>query len=599
MKRRSGLLALALVAAGCVSRPISIGPEAERAALATQPVSGKVANGELFANSPFRDAVDEAVRAIQTEADRTAGNQVQILDDGDDALLIRIHLIRQASRSICLQTFIWTNDEVGRFVMYELIEAAKRGVTVRIIADHFVSDKDPGVGAFLATVHPNLEIKHYRPAASRIKPPWYRTIGDLLLGYRNFNQRMHNKILLVDDVAVITGGRNIENSYFNRSTGMTFRDRDVLVVGPAAVDARVSFEKYWNCRHVTPSQELLDVAQVIREGTFRRFHTFEDFATKGLCDRENRDASDHAVIRQRFVDRLVRAGRVEFIADKPGKNRAIGMYGGGRTNQHLMAAMRETESEVIVQSPYFVLGIPSRRFFASLKKHNPDLRVVVSTNSFGSTDNIMAYSANYRLRSAYIESLGIESYEFKPYPADLRRIFPAFDRFALLAEEKIHRGEQSRGPFLCIHAKSAVFDGRLAYIGSYNLDPRSANLNTEVGFLIADETIAEQLRATILGDCRPENSWVIAKRQMPLNADLLNGMVEGIMLLSPINLWPIRNTTSFELIPGKTPVPPGHPDFYTNYLEAGEFPGAPPGLSIKEITTRLFKTMGPMAVNIL
>ncbi len=599
MKQRLVLLALALAAAGCVSRPKSLGPEAERAALATRPIPAKVANGELFAHSPFRDAVDEAVRAIQAKADRAAGNQVQILDDGDDALLIRIHLIRQASRSICLQTFIWTNDESGRFVMYELIEAAKRGVAVRIIADHFVSDKDPEVVAFLATVHPNLEIKHYRPAASRIRPPWYRTVGDLLLGYRNFNQRMHNKILLVDDVAVITGGRNIENTYFNRSTGMNFRDRDILVVGPAAADARVSFEKFWNCRHVVPSQNLLDVAQVIREGTFRRFTTFADFATNGLCDRENRDASDDAVIRQRFVDQLVRANHVEFVADKPGKNRAIGLYGGGQINQHLAAAMRETESEVIVQSPYFVLGIPSRRFFASLKKANPDLRVVVSTNSFGSTDNIMAYSANYRLRSAYIENLGIESYEFRPYPADLRRIFPAFDDFALRAEEKIQRGEQSRGPFLCIHAKSAVFDGRTAYVGSYNLDPRSANLNTEVGFLVADETVAEQLRATILGDCRPENSWVIAKRRMPLSADRLNGMVEGLMMLSPIDLWPIRNTTSFELIPGKAPVPPGHPDFYANYQEAGEFPGAPEGLSLKQITTHLFKTVGPIAVNIL
>jgi hypothetical protein len=80
---------------------------------------------------------------------------------------------------------------------------------------------------------------------------------------------------------------------------------------------------------------------------------------------------------------------------------------------------------------------------------------------------------------------------------------------------------------------------------------------------------------------------------------LVNGMVEGIMMLSPVDLWPIRNTTSFELIPGKAPVPPGHPDFYTNYREAGEFPGAPPGLTKKQIITRLFKAVGPLAVNVL
>lgn len=598
MKRWTFPLVLALLGAGCLG-PRSIGPEAERIALATQPVAAKVAPGELFADSPFRDAVDKAVRAIQAETDRTQGNFVHILDHADDALLVRVHLIRQATRSICLQTFIWKNDESGRFIMYELIEAAKRGVQVRIIADHFVSDRDPEIVAFLATVHPNLAIRHYRPAASRINPPLHRTVGDLMLGYRGFNQRMHNKLMLFDDVVAIAGGRNIENSYFNRSTEMNFRDRDVLVVGPAAVDALISFEKYWKCRHVVPSRDLLDVAETIRQGDFIRYETFADFATGGLCDREFRDASDGEVVRRRFVSNLVPAERVEFVADKPGKNRALWLRGGGRITQRLATTLKAAEEEVVIQSPYFVLGMPGRRLFAGVRRRHPDLRLVVSTNSFGSTDNIMAYSANYRLRSAYIEGLGIESYEFKPHPATLRRHFPAFDEFAALAEEGMERGEQTRGPFLCIHAKSAVFDGRVAYIGSYNLDPRSANLNTELGFLIEDRTIAGQLRELILEDCLPENSWVIARRRLPLSAERLNSMVEGIMRLSPIDLWPIRNTTSFELIPGKTPVPPGHPDFYENYREAGDFPGAPPGLSMKEITTRLFKTMGPMAVPIL
>lgn len=559
----------------------------------------QVGPGMLFRGSPFRVVVDEAVGAIRAETDPTTGNYVQILDSGDDALLARIHLIRQATKSICVQTFIWTNDEVGRFVMYELIEAAKRGVQVRVIADHFVSDKDPNVVAFLATVHPNLQIKHYRPAADRIRPSKLRVMGDLVLGFRGFNQRMHNKILLVDDVAVIAGGRNIENTYYNRSTWINFRDREVLVIGPAVPEVRTSFNDFWTCRHVVPSRELLDVATVVAQGNFVRYITRADFAFAGLCDREDWGAADLPLIQRTFVDRLIRAQRVEFVADKPGKNRALSLRGGGQITQRLAKVIGEAQHEVIAQSPYFVLGTPSRKFFTALRKQKPSLRIVVSSNSFGSTDNVMAYSANYRLRSTYIESLGLETYEFKPLPGELRTVFPAYDDFARRAEERIAKGEQEEPPFLCIHAKSAVVDGKVAYIGSYNLDPRSANLNTEIGFLIEDRTIARQLRDTILGDCQPENSWVIAKRQMPLSSDKLNGLVEGLMHLSPVDLWPIRNTSSFELLPGRSPVPTNHPDFYRNYQDIGSFPGAPAGLSAKEITTRLYKALGPLAVSVL
>lgn len=542
---------------------------------------------------------DEAVRAIRTKADRDTGNYVQIIDSGDDALLARIHLIRSATKSICIQTFIWTNDEVGRFIMYELIQAAQRGVQVRIIADHFVSDKDPNVVAFLATAHPNLQIKHYRPAADRIKPSKLRVMTNLVFGFRGFNQRMHNKILLVDDVAVIAGGRNIENTYYTRSTEMNFRDRDVLVIGPAAADVRTSFNEFWTCRHVEPSHELLDVAKVIEEGTFTRYITRADFAFSELCSREDWGAGDLSLIQRTFADHLIQAKRLEFIADKPGKNRALGLRGGGQITQRLTEVIEDAQSEIIAQSPYFVLGTPSRKFFTELRKAKPELRIVVSSNSFGSTDNTMAYSANYRLRSVYIESLKLETYEFKPQPGELYTVFPAFDEFSRRAEARLASGEQERGPFLCIHAKSAVVDSKIAYIGSYNLDPRSANLNTEIGFLIEDPAIAQQLRATILGDCQPENSWVIAKRQMPLSTDKLNGLVEGLMQLTPVDLWPIRNTSSFELRPGKTAVPTNDPDFYQNYEDVGSFPGAPSALTAKEITTRLFKALGPLAVSVL
>ena len=562
-----------------------------------RPVPGHA--DELFGASPFGALARATAEAVARGANRSQGNHVQILDSGDDALLLRTHLIRNATKSICVQTFIWTNDEVGRFLMCELVEAAKRGVKVRIIADHFVSHKDPSVMASLATVHPNLQIKHYRPAAGRIKPSRLHVILKTIFWFRALNQRMHNKIMVFDDVAAITGGRNIENSYHNRSTGMNFKDRDIFVIGPVVPDMTKSFEAFWNCKHVVASRDLLDVAAVIEKGTFVRYDSRDAFVTHGLCDREDKEASDRELIGRRFVDPLVPAKRVEFIADRPGKNRTRWLRGKGAITRRLGRLVEDAGSEIVMQSPYFVLSTSTRKLFAGQRRAKPGLKVVVSSNSFGSTDNTAAYSANYKLRSCYIEELGFSVYEYKPHPADLAELFPAFDMFRERAEEEIRKGKQERGPFLCIHAKSLVIDDRVAYIGTYNLDPRSENLNTEVGLLIEDEAVAALLKASIARDCLSGNSWVIAKKLMPLSTDKVNAMFEGLMRLSPIDIWPIRNTSSFELLPGKTPVPTDHPDFYARYRDLGSFPGAPPGLSTKEITTRLYKAVGGLAIPIL
>ena len=147
-------------------------------------------------------------RAARLQA--ASQNELAMVSSGHDALLLRVHLIRQARRSIDLQTFIWTNDECGRLIMYELIQAAKRGVKVRIIADHMVSDQDPATTAFLATVHPNLKVKHYRPAMSRIKPSLLDNILSGALGFHDINQRMHNKILLAE----VTAGRFRDDLYW-------------------------------------------------------------------------------------------------------------------------------------------------------------------------------------------------------------------------------------------------------------------------------------------------------------------------------------------------------------------------------------------------
>ena len=553
---------------------------------------------DLFAGSPFAPNVRACRSALARKAERHSNNSVLILDNGYDALLLRIHLIRNATRSIEIQTFIWTNDECGRLIMYELIQAAKRGVKIRIIADHFVSNQDPEIMAFLATVHDNIKVKHYRPTGDRIRPSKARVILKAVFRFKDLNQRMHNKVMVFDGAIAITGGRNIENTYYNHSTGMNFKDRDVMVVGPVVADMLHSFEEFWRYRHSVASTDLKDVAQMIKRSTFRRYESRNDFAFSGYFDDIERDANDARLLQERFVDNLIDADKAKFIADKPGKNRSSGLRGGGRVTRTIKATVGKARTNLVIQSPYFVLNKDAIKVFRKLRSKIPGLTVTVSSNSFGSTDNTAAYSANYRLRSRYVEGLGFRIYEYMPHPDDLMKVFPAYPQFKKLAQAE-SSNKDLRSPFLCIHAKSFVIDDRIAYIGSYNLDPRSANLNTEVGLLIEDPAVAARLKASILNDCRAQNSWVIAKRQMPLKLDKVNSLFEGLMSMSPIDLWPVRNTTSFALIKGKTAVPPDDPNFYDNYMDAGTFPGADPGLSTKEILTRLYKTVGPLGTPIL
>lgn len=538
--------------------------------------------------SPLASAVMETFAAAE-KRDPTQGNRVALLESGYEALLLRVHLIRHAQKSIAVQTFIWSNDEAGRLLMYELIEAAKRGVQVRIIADHLFSDQDRDVVAFLATVHPNLEVRHYRPALERLKPSKLQLLLAGLVSFRSLNQRMHNKVMLIDGQVLITGGRNNESSYYDHAPGLNYRDRDVLAVGPVAGMAAESFEDFWGYRHVVPSRKLADVEAVVVRGAFRRYPQRADWDFGGLFDGLDREADDAALIAARFVGPLRPVASARFIADEPGKGRGM-LSTNARITRELRGTLEQARSRITMQTPYLVLSGPAQKLIADLKARNPSLEIRVSTNSFASTDNLPAYSANYRLRSDYIERLRLQVHEFKPQPAARPLIFPGYERMVARARQ-LH-GDDGPRPFLSLHAKSLVVDDRTAFVGSYNLDPRSENLNCEAGLLVDDGAFARELRANIDRDLQPGNSWVIARRELPLRLDLLNGLVDGVLSLSPVDVWPIQNTSSYELKSGAEEVPPGHPDFYRRHQDAGSFPGSDGVLSPKEIITRLYKAVG-------
>jgi len=565
-------------------------------------LSASVGSGAVRAaaleGSPFGAVIAAAERG-RIEGDAAIGNRLAIVSGGYDALLLRVHLIRQATVSVSIQTFIWTNDECGRLLIYELIEAARRGVRVRILADHLVSEQDPATMAFLATAHPNLEVKHYRPAAGRMQPSLWRKLFAGAVAFRDTNQRMHNKVFLVDNTVLVTGGRNIENTYFDHSTTMNFRDRDVVAVGPAVRGAVESFEQFWHYREAVTSRALKDVGGVIESGKYRRYVTKADYDFGPHFAALTREADDAGVVSERFAARLKPVRSVTFISDEPGK---LGANPGDelpRITRALRTALGQAKTSIVVQSPYLVLSKPARALVREMQAKNPELRIRISTNSFASTDNLFAYSANYRLRNDYVEELRLEVHEFKPLPGSLLTLFPRQPEMAAVATTQAKAGQPVRPPFLCVHAKSLVVDGRLAFVGSYNLDPRSERLNTEVGLLVEDEAFARELSAEIERDMLPENSWVIGRRVLPLRLEAVNKFIDDALSLGPIDVWPFQNTSSFELKAGAPAVAPGHQDFHRHYRDVGPFPGTEGLLSTKEILTRLYKAVGAPLTPIL
>jgi phosphatidylserine/phosphatidylglycerophosphate/cardiolipin synthase-like enzyme len=535
--------------------------------------------------------------ACLPQTDGTA-NRVAMLDIGAEALTARIHLIRAAQRSLEIQTIIWVNDEVGRLMMYELIAAARRGVKVRLLLDHFASEKHPEVAAFLARVHPNLEIRLYNPLPSyfsrhKIDPSWPDKVVVLLTRFNTLNQRMHNKIFLVDGLVGITGGRNNENTYYDQARGLNYKDRDVLVVGPVVSDMTKSFDLFWNFRHSVPLGALVETGR----GEEKSWYTREDFAFHGLFDGIEAAAGDAATVERLFVKPLMEVGEAVFIADDPGKNkkRWLGLYSGrGKITLALARLVSGARESIYANTPYLVLSQPAIELFRELRERRPGIDIRIATNSLAATDSWFTYAASFREKRVYLQELGFRIYEIKPLPGDMREYMPTYDllRARPLTPSESERVEALTGgaavsgavqeletaplpgePYFCLHAKSFVIDDEVTFIGSYNLDPRSENINTEVGLVVRDRAFAAIVKKSIVKDMAPQNAWVVARNPYPAVLGDVNAVLEEFSRLLPlVDPWPVRYAGLYELKKGQMPADPDDAGFYERYRAVGSFP---------------------------
>ena len=503
-----------------------------------------------------------------------------LLDIGVDALKARLHLIRAAKRSIQFQNFLFRRDDTGGLIMHELVQAAKRGVQVRILFDQMFTVSDLEYLASLVLEHTNFEVRLYNPLFNMAKTNRYTMFGGVTCCFTKTNQRMHSKLLVVDDVVGMTGGRNIADRYFDFDVNYDFKDREVLVYGPVAAEMRASFDYFWESDRTAETGHLRDVAPII---TGDKSMSLEQYEMHERLKPVLRDIENKQLMHSLFVDTAHHVDAIDYVFDLPHGSDSNGMTNANSTDG-LHAALAAAESSVVIQSPYLVLSKRSRKLFRTLHKEHPEIELLFSTNSLAATDAFSAYAYTYKHKKHYINTLGFDVYEFRPYPLDAAEFFPRLPKLILEKKNGVDSGEipavgpnptlEMPGPRSGLHAKSFVIDGFVSMVGSHNMDPRGEGFNTENGVIIYDKAFAEELESSIRKDIEPGNSWVAAMK--PRKAPVLgkiNGGFESVSRSLPIfDIWPYRSTTLYELKPDAKPLPPGAEGFYENYRPVGSFP---------------------------
>jgi len=548
--------------------------------------------------------IDLAERARREDRAGAPVHYVDVLEQGEQALALRIHLIRAARKSIDIQTFIWAEDDAGWLVLDELVAAARRGVKVRILADQLFSLDDVEWLSRIARAHGNLEFRLYNPTFDDAVTQPVEFAAGVLCCFSRFNQRMHNKLFLVDGEIGIAGGRNYENRYFDWDQSFDYRDRDVLVAGPrSGAQMQASFDQFWAHPRAVPLTRLNDVnRRIVLDGISHKPLRAPASVDLARIDALRRHALDESAM-QALAARALRVGRVDYFSDAPDKKERAGDPALLALTSRISDLLVQARREIVLETPYLVLSGKARKVFRALHKRAAPPRVIVSTNSLAATDAFYVYALSYKYKKRYLRRYGFEIHEFKPFPADADAFIA--DYAALSGSD--HGGRYRRyaqaplkhdGVRMGLHAKSLVIDGATTIIGSHNFDPRSDDYNTESGFIIDDAALAARVREAVLLDAAPQNAWIIAPRQRSGVIARINEAISDFSTALPLfDLWPFRYASSFELKPGCAPSRPGDADFHACHDDVGDFPEV--DLPLKTIYTRIVTAFGAGLVGIL
>lgn len=423
-------------------------------------------------------------RAFAPQARAHPGKSgIYSLADAHDAFAARVLLTRSAEKTLDVQSYIWHDDVTGTLLLEELRAAAERGVRVRLLLD---DNGTAGLDDELAALHshPNIEVRLFNPFVVRTP----KFIG-YLTDFERANRRMHNKSYTADNQATIIGGRNVGDEYFGAGS-VLFADLDVLAVGPVVDDVSKDFDLYWASESSYPVDLILPEPGEL---------SLQTLAKTGETTAASEAASQYtqAVTRSKFMAGLL-DGSLAFewaettmVSDDPAKGLGKATRDSMLVSQ-LGDMLRMPRESVDLVSPYFVPTAAGVDFFAGLVADG--IRVRVLTNSLAATD-VAAVHAGYAKRRKDLLKAGITLWE-------MRRVSDAAGG----------SGSGGSAPFgssgSSLHAKTFAVDGKRIFVGSFNFDPRSAQLNTELGFIIESPKMAREIEASFDEDI-PESSYEV------------------------------------------------------------------------------------------
>ncbi|VAW79130.1 Cardiolipin synthase, ClsC [hydrothermal vent metagenome] len=420
-------------------------------------------------------------------------NGFYFIATGVEAFSTLTGLISSAERSIDLQSFLYHDDRTGRLLAYKLLQAADRGVRVRILLDDFFSSSKISLLATL-NAHRNIEVRFFNPISTS---RWARPLA-FIAKFRKVTRRMHNKAFIVDRHVAIIGGRNVGDVYYAMRDDYQFTDLDVLSVGPVVKSISTSFNTFWTSRWAVAA---VSYNQYDRTSNGSKVVKKKLTQLRVNAKKLQRSSFMKAVKRSGVVRKLRHANlsllwsNSRLMYDPPEKVRGRRKHRKKYLMNQLMPYLAQARSEVLIITPYFIPSRSGLRWIKRLRKKG--VKVTILTNSFASNDIPFAYIGYERYRRKVLE-MGVELYEFKPTAETKRR--------------KTYKWLKSI-PRSGLHAKLIIIDGEKMIIGSPNINPRSRNLDTEIAIMVNSTEIAEKMSALFSKLIKPVNSYRVVLRK--------------------------------------------------------------------------------------
>jgi len=489
---------------------------------------------------------EQAAAAQSTSPSAPSGFRLMSLST--NALLSRVSLADQAKQTIDLQYFIFENDATGRLIALHLLQAADRGVHVRMLIDD-LNVKDDARMFKALDAHPNIEVKLFNPFHSATASGLSKAV-QMLTDFQRLNHRMHNKDFIVDNQVAIIGGRNIGDAYFDAKADTNFRDLDLIAIGPVVPAATAAFEAYWNSDAAHPMAEFRDNAKPESAAsdaaaTAEVSKADADAATVDASKADRSAAPDtrmphptgketastspggdsHAAAKsmssadlsteRAYLEKNARTfeqsaykeaaandlpngasadrpgnwywGPANLVADQPEKIEAGPERTDLRISPQLNGMIKQAQSEVLVISPYFVPNDAADANFIAIAQRGVAFKVL--TNSLASTDELPVYNGYAKHRRKLLAG-GVQLYELKPAPG-----------------VQMAATDMGQSSGVALHAKSIVVDKRYVFIGSMNMDVRSKLLNTEMGVVVDSPQLAKAVAEFFATATLPGNAY--------------------------------------------------------------------------------------------